>query len=309
MHEAQLAEDYEPLRVCNRPAEVGSTEDLTRLQKYGQCPDITADNPILLLEGTQAHGRTGNNLIEFLHAIQMARDQDYQLGVMAYSWATEKLMKYWFEIQPETEAEWTSEFERAFCVKMFYTPAALEGWDIVHQDTKELFYYRSETSLAEYIDSQNYSIRTLFRHYNTGVGRDRRGYSVQDMCSGINAMFGEDRQSAIYSVIHSRTLEGDPGFRLLANVARKAGCDKVAALEMRPDYIKSILEPLGMMNYPIVFITDGQNPEVLERLMADPEIGPLIHPVPNEACWIGGDLTLAVMSNVFIGELYACTLI
>ncbi|KAL7542918.1 hypothetical protein ACHAXR_012360, partial [Thalassiosira sp. AJA248-18] len=123
-----------------------------------------------------------------------------------------------------------------------------------------------------------------------------------DMCSGIKSVFGEDRASAIYSVIHSRRLEGKPGLRLLGNLSSLSGCDPVAALEMRPDYIKSILEPLGMLKFPIVIITDGQDLRVLQRLMDDPELGPLIRLVPREARWIGGDVTLATMSNVFIGN-------
>ena len=48
--------------------------------------------------------------------------------------------------------------------------------------------------------------------------------------------------------------------------------------------------------------SDGQNPEILERLMSDPEIRPLIRIIPEESTWIGGDLAVAVMSNVFIGN-------
>ena len=57
-----------------------------------------------------------------------------------------------------------------------------------------------------------------------------------------------------------------------------------------------------MLDHPIVFITDHQNPEVLERLLSDPEIGPQIRLVPEEASWIGGDMTVAVLSDVFIGN-------
>jgi len=294
-----LEEDYQPLAVCDRPADVGSTEDFASLQQYEQCSDISKDKPILLLEGYRSHGRTGNNLIEFLHAIQEARDNDIHLGIMTRSWAMQLLLKMWMAIESE---DWQAQFERTFCVKIFENDQELEGWNVIHQDTKELFYYRSEIPLGDYIASQEYSLRTLFRNYNTGEGHDLGGGEVKDMCSGINAIFGEKRSSAIYSVIHSRSLEGEPGLRILGKLAGKSGCDPVAALEMKPDYIKSILDPLGMMQYPIVFITDGQNSAVLERLLADPDIGPMIHSVPEEACWIGGDLTLAIMSNAFIGN-------
>jgi hypothetical protein len=71
---------------------------------------------------------------------------------------------------------------------------------------------------------------------------------------------------------------------------------------MRPEYIKAILRPLGMLQYPIVLITDGEDPTVEQRLKDDPEIGPMLRLVPADNSWIGGDITLATMSNVFIGN-------
>jgi len=292
--------DYQPLAICDRNADVGSVEDFAAMQKYAQCSDITKDKPILLLEGTKVHGRTGNNLLEFLHAIQEARDMNISLGVMRQSWAMNVLLKMWMAIDSD---DWQAQFEQTFCVKIFKHEKELEGWNVVDRDTKELFWYKSEIPLEDYVASQEYSLRALLRNYNTGDGKDASGVPVQDMCSGINAIFGEDqRSSAMYSVIHSRSLEGEPGYRMLRILSKRSGCDRAAALEMEPDYIKSILEPLGMMEYPIVFITDGQNPVVLERLLSDPDLGPMIRTVPEEACWIGGDLTLAIMSNAFIGN-------
>ena len=251
---AQEKED-DPLTVCDRPTDVGSREDFQSLQKHARCEEITQDKPILLLEGStrKAFGRTGNNLLEFLHAIQQARDNDIQLGVVVNSWAMDVLSKMWMSVDSDN---WEEEFEQAFCVKIIHFPYwELLGWDVLRPNTKELFHYTSKKPLGEYIDSQAFAIRTLFRKSNEGAeGVDINQDQVQDMCSGINAVFGEYSQTAIYSVIHSRNLEGRPGKRLLANQARRSGCDKLAALEMRPDYVKSILKPLGMMNYPIVFI-------------------------------------------------------
>eukprot|EP00584_Thalassiosira_punctigera_P022684 CAMPEP_0172573088 /NCGR_PEP_ID=MMETSP1067-20121228/136011_1 /TAXON_ID=265564 ORGANISM="Thalassiosira punctigera, Strain Tpunct2005C2" /NCGR_SAMPLE_ID=MMETSP1067 /ASSEMBLY_ACC=CAM_ASM_000444 /LENGTH=605 /DNA_ID=CAMNT_0013365685 /DNA_START=46 /DNA_END=1863 /DNA_ORIENTATION=- len=321
-------EDYQPLSICDRLADVGSTEDFAALQKYAQCAEITKEKPVLLLTGMMSFGRMGNNLIEFLHALQEARDEDMQLGIMYKSWAMKLVLQMWMALQKARDQDmqlgimykswamklvlqmwmaiesddWQAEFEQAFCVKIFMHEQELEGWEVIHQDTKELFYYMSELPLEDYVASQEYNIRTLFHNYNTGEGKDLSGSQVEDMCSGINALFGEERGSAMYSVIHSRSLEGEPGFRMLGTLARRSGCDPVAALEMKPDYVKAILEPLDMMRYPIVFITDGQNSAVLDRLLADPDIGPMIRIVPKEACWVGGDLTLAIMSNAFIGN-------
>jgi len=85
-------------------------------------------------------------------------------------------------------------------------------------------------------------------------------------------------------------------------VSKETGSDPRAGLEMRADYVKSILGPLDMLNHPIVVITDGQNMNLLQRLMGDRIIGPMIRPVPKSACWIGGDITIATMATVFIGN-------
>jgi hypothetical protein len=128
---------------------------------------------------------------------------------------------------------------------------------------------------------------------------------VKDMCSVVNKMFPQDRknnQEIKYTVIHSRSLEGEPGKRLLARVAASSGCDDRAALDMEPSYIKSILKETDMLGHPVLFITDHQRPEILQKLRDDPDIGPNIRLIPDEVSWVGGDITAAVMSSVFIGN-------
>merc|ERR1712194_354083 len=70
------------------------------------------------------------------------------------------------------------------------------------------------------------------------------------------------------------------------------------------EYIKSILGPIGMLARPIVIISDNQegSNQVLDRLLEDPDIGPMVRVVPEGPRWKGGDMTLAVMANVFIGH-------
>ena len=67
-----------------------------------------------------------------------------------------------------------------------------------------------------------------------------------------------------------------------------------------PNYVKSILEPLDMLKHPIVLITDNQNQAVTQRLMDDPDIGKVLRFVPEPT--VGGDITLAIMADVFIGN-------
>lgn len=68
---------------------------------------------MLLLSGNNTFGRTGNNLIEFLHALQVARDKDLILGIMHGSWAMQVLMGMFMAI--EDEDGWEEKWEDVFC--------------------------------------------------------------------------------------------------------------------------------------------------------------------------------------------------
>ncbi|KAL7463604.1 hypothetical protein ACHAXS_003963 [Conticribra weissflogii] len=233
------------------------------------------------------------------------------------SWVTRVLLKMWMANDTDTtqaeEDDWISRFEQAFCLKLFGSEKQLlTGRYSVQKITpRDIFYYEYRAPLEEYIANQEDQLRTLWQGYNKGKGLDAESKPVLDMCSGIDAVFnvGDDRETTttklnnneIYSVIHSRSLEKEGPWRLM-KMSNWTNCDPKGALEMRPEYIKSILEPLGMVHFPIVVITDGQNEEVIQRLRNDTEIGPQLRLVPSNASWIGGDMTLALMSNVFIGN-------
>jgi hypothetical protein len=310
-----------PLVVCDREAPIPLALDAKVAEKYASCP--ASDRPlgetgIFLLEGWKTYGRTGNNLLEFLHGLQYARDNALLPGVVAGSWAPRLITNMWMAVQDDPSnsshsgeridavAEWAVAFERAFCVRMLAADNDLGRYrEVVRMTTRELFLiYRLDDNfpeLDEYIEYQGHILRTLYRSLNRGVGVNMQNQPVGDMCSVIEAIFGGEKGSAKYSVVHSRSMEGQ-ATRLLGRIARNSGCDPTAALEMEPDYVKAILEPLGMLYHPILFISDHQRPEIFERLLADPDIGPSIRLVPQEFSWVGGDVTAAVMADVFIGN-------
>ncbi|KAK1734015.1 hypothetical protein QTG54_015273 [Skeletonema marinoi] len=301
-------ENMERFSVCGRETKVGTSQDLALLQHFNNkestCPG-TSSNDLLLLTGRGAYGRTGNNIIEFLHALQYARDNDVTLGLMLRSdyWVFKVMLEMWMSVKDD---DWEARFEEAFCVKIFHSEDEVKGYNLLLSNfevpTKELFRYTSKSPLDDYIDHQAQDLQTLFRHYNNGEGSTLRGSPVQDMCSGLDAVFGKHHKDTIYSVIHQRSLEGLPGVSAMHRMSKRSGCHPTGALKMEPDYIKSILEPLGMLGYPIVLISDGEDPSVLERLNADPDISKVLRVIPNHASWVGGDITLAIMSNVFIGN-------
>ncbi|KAL7435357.1 hypothetical protein ACHAXH_005052 [Discostella pseudostelligera] len=283
--------------------------------KFKQCNNILIvllNNPpeetiILLLTGFETYGRTGINLIEFLHALQYGRDKNVVVGIMQHSWTTHLITEMWMAVQDKNNmVAWAHDMEQNFCVKIFDAYDHLNQYKEVRRmetkdESKFLFFYGHDGSFEDYFDYQRHIIRTLWRSHNNGIGRHAQLQPVRDMCSALDAIFGNEMCTVTYSVVHSRSLER-AGTNLMKMVSRNTGCDPTAALEMEPEYVKAILEPTGMLNYPIVFMTDHQRPDILERLLADPDIGSDIILIPSEATWIGGDITLATMANVFIGN-------
>jgi hypothetical protein len=300
----------EPLAICDRRASIPHEADADILQKYrSKCRLASNNKPpgeitVLVLDEPNARGRTGNNLIEFLHSLQYGEDHGLLVAIKQGSWVTRLIPDMWMAIHDHMIFGWSEFMEEAFCVKMYNEDEELDQYrNRIKMDTWDIFRYQpNRPDLDEYIEFQSHLIRTLWRSYNKGVGFNIWNQPVRDMCSVLDAVFGSEKQSMAYSVIHSRSLEGEVGLLFLGRIAQNTNCDPVAALNMEPDYVRAILEPLGMLRHPILFITDHQRPEILERLLADPDIGPNIHLIPDEASWVGGDMTAAVLATVFIGN-------
>jgi len=345
----ELSSIDRPISICDRMAPLSHEDDIRITQKYNsQCMmnKSPPQNTTLLLLGSEKStwGRTGNNLIEFLHAMQYAKDNNMIVGIMQVSWPTYMITQMWMSIQTNVRNrgtpecvddgtiqsaracdraivrskqrvqaidEWITLFESSFCIKILNEEDDLSQYEqVVTLSTKDLFEYQHEytvtatdnSGFTDYVEYQSHIIRTLFKHYNNGIGINMHNEPVGDMCSVLNAMFGKDKDTIMYSVIHSRSLEGLPGQRMLAKIAERSGCDPMAALDMNPHYVKSVLKPAGMLGYPIIFITDNQRPEILQKLLEDVQLGPHIRLIPEEASWLGGDITIAIMSTIFIGN-------
>jgi hypothetical protein len=297
-------QNLERFSICGRQTNTGTRNDLALLQHFsymdGSCPGANS-NDLLLLQGTSTYGRTGNNLIEFFHALQYSRDNNVLLGMMSDCWAFQMIFQMWWMPTGQDESDWEEMFEKTFCVKIFHREDELKGYNMIfselnlnHRDfTKQLFYYVSDSPLIDYIGYQSSLLQKLLHRFNTGGSAVE---PVRDMCSGLDAIFGtRNKKDIIYSVIHQRHM-------VMNKMNLKSGCHPTGAMNMEPEYVKAILRPLGMLQHPIVLLTDGGDPSVAQRLMADPEIAPMLRLIPASSSWVGGDITLGIMSNVFIGN-------
>lgn len=283
----------EQFDVCGRPAGFHAAS-WSRQQEYATCPkSIKGKQALVLTKRADVYGQSGNQLRSFLRAVQYSRDKHRPLVVTKSSWAMKVLAKNFFQT---SGANWTSQMEKSLCLKVC---TKQPGWKMPRYmaTPMRLFKYKSKAGKEDYQASQLQIMRTLWRHHNTGPGPG--GAAIRDMCEGINALFPNDG-AALYSVIHLRS---HAKWRL-KKTCQKKGCDLEAAHDMRPEYVKAILAPLGMMVHPIVIITDNKKGSkgVLKRLLGDPDVGPLLRIVPKKARWLGSDMTLAVMANVFIGH-------
>ena len=82
--------DEKRLFICGRATNVDPLEHLLLSEQYyGKCKSLktrvrdSRPTPILLLEGNQVFGRTGNRIVVLLHAIQYTRDHKIALGMTA----------------------------------------------------------------------------------------------------------------------------------------------------------------------------------------------------------------------------------
>ena len=302
----QLLSDAEPsmaytsanFNICGRTTQTFAPNEYlppSLLNKVASCPqnhELDPNVPTLVLgssdDGPQ-YGRTGNQLSSVFGAFEYTRDNNFQLAIVYNSWAMKLILGMFFaDNTGEYNDEWQLHVEQALCIKIIREPKTeLEGYQIVSgQSPKDLFLYEESYDFhnEERVALKLYTLRTLFQNINS-----------ESMCLGIDSVFGEgdaDISSVKYSVVHMRNV-----FRPFWTVA-----DTRAARDMEPDYVKSILEPLDMLQHPIVIMTDHTNERAVARLVNDPVIGPMIHVLTKENSSLGGDITLGAMSTIFLGN-------
>ena len=105
-----------------------------------------------------------------------------------------------------------------------------------------------------------------------------------------------------HAQVHFLSFEDDAAGRL-EKIADRVGITiEEGVLTMSPDYITSILLPLGMLDYPIILLTDGKSSDVERELFNDPMIGPKLIVLSENVVLNGADVVLAVLSDVYIGN-------
>jgi hypothetical protein len=227
-------------------------------------------------------GPFGNTLILALfHALDMAYDK--KCGVMVTkdsAWIWDRMSTWFYGGKARDDAFYKS-MEDAFGFKVVENlTEASNQKKVVHKlGAQGGLWTRSETLDATKIRNRRDTIhRKLFSLFNP-------------QCDGISAA-GMNKPDAKYTVI-------DVPFQDPWNdrVQSYTQHDHTANFEMKPEYVKSILDPLGMTDQPI-FLQKSNHPELdreeVKRLIADATLKTQDRDASN-------DLYMSVLADVFIG--------
>ena len=305
------AEDDDHITLCGKRInlpELLLTED-TNFGVYKWNRDIT--NAIVLDNRTgypYDYGRTGNQIREVFHAFDLARDNGGALVLHPSGFPMDAIIrKLFLGVEP-------TELEKYLGVTFHdnIDEVHLPGMKIFSQD--EAYHYVSKDqkySMFDAIEHRHYIIRQLYQMTAKSMVMKPNSPGVADMCASLHALFGKDSIGKVagiskpitkqYTVIHSRQLES-LGKAWMNRAQKEFGVDNRAGMDFPVDMVSSILSPLGMLNRTIFLITDGQNAGVVHRLSSDPIIGKVFQVVPEEISTVTGDLMLAILSDVFIGN-------
>ena len=308
-------EDDGHITLCNRKLFL---KDMPRVlhdeRPFGVCKwKRSLDNGVLIenrMGKGFKYGRTGNQIRTFFHAFDIARDRDGALVMHEDGFPIEIGLRSIFLGVNRTELE--NRFGITFVDSV--EESQLSRMGIMMQ--KPLYHFVSDNrncSTWDAIEHRHYVLQELYSMTAREMELHPNASGVAEICSSLHELFGDRKGDAMkklgtangitpnYTVIHSRSLEND-GKRVLRRAHEKFGVDSSAALEYPADLISSIVDPLGMDQNSILMITDGQDKNVAARLSADSRIGPLFHTIPKEMSTLKGDLMLAILSDVFIGN-------
>jgi hypothetical protein len=288
-----------PFVMCDRPTPLNSMQQ--QLETF--LPRWNTQKKLLLLrKDDYLFGNIGHQINSLFHAYNYARDHELLLGTTFHGWVIEAIQFMGYESNDNTRLR--DDIYNDFGIIIVRNSSDYVGVydDVIQLSAKDLYFYVSPRDNWE--DNMNFHVGVLRRilgRYNRAFGYAHHGLRATNVCSTIEHLFHDSRSTIKYSVIHSRFMEGRAQFKLEL-LAKTSGLTPRGALEMSPKYVRMILKPLGMLEFPIILITDGELPSVEQGLLNDPVIGPKLIVLGNKTSLSSPDVALAILSDVYIGN-------
>lgn len=279
-----------PEEICNRS--VNGSTSLAYLQ-YDIYHRRQERPEILIGYDNFNHVQTNNHLNAIFHAIDYATDFGSDLVLYRHGWAV-RVLRLLFGGESNSTKTWEKGIERQIGIRI--TSSRHRG---VRKSGDEMYYYHTQESLDALSRKRNSLWRYLWSNPTSPTGKVYK--KERDMCKSIKSI----SPSKNYVVIHSRWMKNDGCLRRLGSLAQRiknntnVRIDRKEPCKLSPSYIEKILRKSNSLQYPIYFISDGMNLNVLEKLEKHHIYGPNVHQI-NQS-FVGADMTLGVLSTVFIG--------
>ena len=246
------------------------------------------------------YGQTNNNILTIIHALDYAYDiGGAKLILRKDGYAARLLKELFFWNNDSTSKEsWVETIQNKFhhrILIMGKSQLPAPSNHVYYNTSKDMYFYYTDMPIEMLKERRLSFLKTLFSNPS------------EEMCSGIHQLLKDDKDQK-YSVIHSRLMKKQSCLRRIKNFKNTPSrynnsgqIDGDSTCLTPPNFIKSLLRPMGMLNHTIILIEDGENVGLTKRLRADPEIGPRLKTVPSKISSVGVDMVLGVLSNVFIG--------
>jgi len=278
-------------------------------------------------EGITLYGRTGNQIQEFFHAFDMARDRGGDMVMRKHGFPMDTTLKEIFlgmDDAADGSSTTTTRLEERFGITFYENLNEKERTNLTLVGTEPLFHYISNDprfDLDDVMLHRRYVIQELYRITAEYMKMNPNSEGVLSMCSSLHALFGKgDATTTVtrgnelgmknvtqrYAVIHSRSLEGF-GPKFMQRAHEIFGVDAKVGREYPATLLTHILNSSGLWNAgvpspSILMITDGDTPKVIQDLSSHPIIGPNFQVLPNSISTVSGDMMLAIMADVFVGN-------
>lgn len=248
------------------------------------------------------YGQTNNQLLTIIHAMDYAYDIGGAKLILQTDGYAVRLLKELFVWNDDivSEESWIETIQMKFhhqLLIMHKSKLPAPSNTVYYNTSKDLYFYYTDIPIATLKERRLSLLKTLFSNPSQG------------MCLGIHQLLKDDKDQK-YSVIHSRLMKRYSCLRRIldfkkalssSNHNNNVKIDGNSTCLTPPNFIKSLLRPIGMLNHTIILIEDGENIGLSKRLQEDPEIGPHLKTVPSSISSVGVDMMLGILSNVFIG--------
>jgi hypothetical protein len=282
-----ISTPQKPSKICRREIPINLSDPTTWPTPYAPSyfeVEPTESVDAVVLAATWTFGNT--LIVGLFHALDLAYDYKCEVYVSKDCWIWDYIVSWFFHEGYTRDDSFWKKMEEVFGVRILDS-----------SDVNDVYFKSLGKTAAHWINSRDaLSIRS--KQLNAVQIRNRRDTIFRNLfalpnppCENVKAVGGR------YTVI-------DVPFQDPWNdrVSEYTGHNHTAAFEMRPEYVKSILEPLGMLGQPIFLEKNrmGEDPDrdEVKRLEEDPELKTHL----NTGMDVSNDLYMSVLADVFIGN-------